>query len=56
MSEQRAATMKNEFVSMVSHELRTPLTNIAGFAMALRESWRTFDPAEVDEFLEVICR
>jgi signal transduction histidine kinase len=54
-SEQRAATMKNEFVSMVSHELRTPLTNIGGFAMALRESWRVFDPAEVDEFLGVIC-
>jgi signal transduction histidine kinase len=54
-SERRAATMKNEFVSMVSHELRTPLTNISGFAMALRDSWRTFDPAEVDEFLGVIC-
>ncbi len=54
-SERRAATMKNEFVSMVSHELRTPLTNISGFAMALRDSWRTFDPAEVDEFLAVIC-
>ena len=53
--EQRTAQMKNEFVSMISHELRTPLTNIAGFAMALRESWRTFDPAEVDEFLEVVC-
>lgn len=54
-SERRAAAMKNEFVSMVSHELRTPLTNISGFAMALRDSWRTFDPAEVDEFLGVIC-
>jgi signal transduction histidine kinase len=54
-SERRAATMKNEFVSMVSHELRTPLTNISGFAMALRDSWRGFDPAEVDEFLGVIC-
>ena len=41
---------------MVSHELRTPLTNIAGFALALKESWRTFDPAEVDEFLDVMCR
>lgn len=54
-SERRAATMKNEFVSMVSHELRTPLTNISGFAMALRDSWRSLDPAEVDEFLGVIC-
>ncbi|MFH1329113.1 MAG: HAMP domain-containing sensor histidine kinase [Actinomycetota bacterium] len=54
-SERRAATMKNEFVSMISHELRTPLTNIGGFAMALRESWRVFDPAEVDEFIGVIC-
>ena len=55
-AEQRAAAIKNQFVSMISHELRTPLTNIAGFAIALRESWRTFDPAEVDEFLEVVCR
>jgi signal transduction histidine kinase len=54
-AERRAAAMKNEFVSMVSHELRTPLTNISGFAMALRDSWRTFDPAEVDEFVAVIC-
>ena len=55
-AEQRAATIKDEFASMVSHELRTPLTNIAGFAVTLRESWRTFDPSEVDEFLEVVCR
>jgi signal transduction histidine kinase len=54
-AERRAAAMKNEFVSMVSHELRTPLTNIAGFSMALRDSWRTFEPAEVDEFVGVIC-
>jgi signal transduction histidine kinase len=54
-AEQRAAQMKNEFVSMVSHELRTPLTNISGFAVALRESWRGFDPTEVDEFLDVVC-
>ena len=54
-SERRAATMKNEFVSMVSHELRTPLTNISGFAMALRDSWRILDQAEVDEFLAVVC-
>jgi len=54
-AEQRAAAIKNEFVSMVSHELRTPLTNIAGFALALRESWRAFDPTEVDEFLDLVC-
>ena len=54
-AEQRASELKNEFVSMVSHELRTPLTNIAGFAMAARESWRDLDPAELDEFLDIIC-
>ncbi len=47
--------MKNEFVSMVSHELRTPLTNIAGFALAVQESWRDLDGSEVDEFLSIIC-
>lgn len=54
-SERRAGALKNEFVSMVSHELRTPLTSIAGFAMALRDSWRTLEPGEVDEFLGTIC-
>jgi signal transduction histidine kinase len=51
---ERAKEMKNEFVSMVSHELRTPLTSIAGFAEALRESWRTSNEKEVDEFLDII--
>lgn len=55
-AEQRAATIKDEFATMVSHELRTPLTNIAGFALALKEAWRTFDPVEVDECLDVMCR
>jgi signal transduction histidine kinase len=52
----RANEMKSEFVSMVSHELRTPLTNISGFATAAQESWRTLEPAEVDEFLTIICQ
>ena len=54
-SERRASEMKIEFVSMVSHELRTPLTNIAGFALAVQESWRDIDGGEVDEFLGIIC-
>ncbi|MDX1690663.1 MAG: HAMP domain-containing sensor histidine kinase [Acidimicrobiia bacterium] len=53
-AERRASEMKNEFVSMVSHELRTPLTNISGFTMAVQESWRELDGAEVDEFLGII--
>ncbi|GBD85240.1 alkaline phosphatase synthesis sensor protein PhoR [bacterium BMS3Abin02] len=53
-SAERARQMKDEFVSMVSHELRTPLTSIAGFAEALRESWRTSREEEVDEFLDII--
>jgi signal transduction histidine kinase len=55
-AEARAAAVKDQFASLVSHELRTPLTNISGFATALREAWTSFDPAEVDEFLGVICR
>jgi len=55
-AERRTSELKNEFVSMVSHELRTPLTNIAGFAMTVRETWRDLDPAEIDEFLDIICR
>ncbi len=51
---ERAATMKNDFVSMVSHELRTPLTSIAGFASLLGDSWRDLPPEEVDEFLRII--
>lgn len=53
-SAERARQMKDEFVSMVSHELRTPLTSIAGFAEALRESWRTSSEAEIDEFLDIV--
>lgn len=51
---ERAAIMKNDFVSMVSHELRTPLTSIAGFASLLAESWNELPPEEVDEFLRII--
>ncbi len=53
-AERRASELKNEFVSMVSHELRTPLTNISGFSIALRDSWRTLDPKEIDEFLAIV--
>lgn len=53
-AERRASDMKNEFVSMVTHELRTPLTNIAGFAMTLSDTWRDLDPAEAEEFLQII--
>jgi signal transduction histidine kinase len=54
ITERRASQMKNEFVSMITHELRTPLTNIAGFALTVQESWRTLDPVEVDEFMNII--
>ncbi|GAG09465.1 unnamed protein product, partial [marine sediment metagenome] len=53
-AEIRASKMKTEFVSMVSHELRTPLTNISGFADTLHEFWHTLDPAEIDEFIDII--
>jgi signal transduction histidine kinase len=55
-TERRAGELKNEFVSMVSHELRTPLTSIAGFTDTLRESWTSFGPAEIDEFLLIMRR
>jgi signal transduction histidine kinase len=53
-AEKRASEMKTQFVSMVSHELRTPLTNITGFADTLAQAWRTLDPNEVDEFVQII--
>jgi len=53
-AERRASDLKGQFVSMVSHELRTPLTTIAGFAHTLHDSWRTLDPAEIDEFLDIV--
>jgi signal transduction histidine kinase len=52
--ERRAVKMKDEFVSMVSHEFRTPLTSIAGFVETLKDGWQYLDPAEVDEFLDII--
>ncbi|MCB2223521.1 MAG: HAMP domain-containing histidine kinase [Actinobacteria bacterium] len=54
-AERRAGEMKTEFVSMISHELRTPLTNITGFAETLGETWRTLEPAEIDEFIGIIA-
>jgi signal transduction histidine kinase len=51
---QRAAEMKNQFVSMVTHELRTPLTNIAGFTDTLSQTWRELPEDDIDEFLRII--
>lgn len=51
---QKAAEMKNQFVSMVTHELRTPLTNIAGFADTLVQTWKELPEDDVDEFLKII--
>jgi signal transduction histidine kinase len=53
-AERRASEMKNEFVAMVTHELRTPLTTIAGFAMTMRDGWKTLTNDEIDEFLRII--
>jgi signal transduction histidine kinase len=52
--ERRASEMKNEFVAMVTHELRTPLTTIAGFAMTIRDGWKSLNDDEIDEFLRII--
>lgn len=51
---ERAAQMKNDFVSMVSHELRTPLTSISGFGSLLAEGWKDLPADEVDEFLRIM--
>lgn len=51
---ERAARMKNDFVSMVSHELRTPLTSISGFGSLLAEGWQDLHPDEVDEFISIV--
>ena len=46
---------KDEFVASVSHELRTPLTAVVGLATELRDSLRTFTPAETSELVELIA-
>lgn len=51
-----ANIIKNDFVAMVSHELRTPLTSVSGFAEMLSGGWQEMDRAEVDEFLDIICK
>jgi PAS domain S-box-containing protein len=46
---------KDEFVASVSHELRTPLTVVAGLALELEHSWRSFQPDETAEFISLIA-
>ncbi len=54
LAAERAARMKNDFVSMVSHELRTPLTSISGFGSLLAEGWQDLGVEEVNEFLNIV--
>lgn len=51
---ERAARMKNDFVSMVSHELRTPLTSISGFGALLADGWEDLSREEINEFLHIV--
>ncbi len=46
---------KDEFVASVSHELRTPLTVVAGLALELEQSWRSFSAEEIAEFISLIA-
>lgn len=49
-----ADELKNTFISIISHELRTPVALIKGFVGTLRRDDARWDPAIVDESLEVI--
>jgi PAS domain S-box-containing protein len=49
-----ADDLKNTFISIISHELRTPVALIKGFVGTLRRDDARWDPAIVDESLEVI--
>ena len=46
--------MKSTFISVVSHELKTPVALIKGYAGTLRREDAQWDPAIVQQSLEVI--
>lgn len=51
-----ANRLKMQFLAMVSHELRTPLTSIHGFATSLLASDVSWEPAQQQEFIEIISQ
>jgi PAS domain S-box-containing protein len=49
-----AEELKNTFISIISHELRTPVALIKGYVGTLRRDDARWDPAVVEDSLEVI--
>lgn len=49
---ERAARLKNGFMSIISHELRTPLTHIIGFAEVLQQ--QSFGPIGSERYQEYV--
>lgn len=49
-----AQKMKSAFISVISHELKTPVALIKGYAGTLRREDANWDPAVVQDSLEVI--
>ena len=45
---------KDQFVATVSHEVRTPLTVVSGLAQELADRWEEFEPAEVQDLVELL--
>lgn len=48
--------LRTELIFDLSHELRTPVTSIIGFAELARDLPKGEEPAELDEYLEIIAR
>ena len=50
--EQRAAALREAFISVISHELRTPITTIYGLSKMLRQRHETLAPAVRGQAIE----
>ena len=46
--------LRADLLGMVSHELRIPLTSIRGSAAALQDASSDLDPAELNQFVQII--
>ena len=46
--------LRAEFLGLVSHELRAPLTSIKGSTATVLGAFRSFDPAEIEQFFRII--
>ncbi|MEP6947810.1 MAG: HAMP domain-containing sensor histidine kinase [Ginsengibacter sp.] len=53
LTQQRLATIKNDFISNITHELKTPIATVNVAIEALRNFGGLFDPVRTKEYLDI---